>query len=347
MVIKQEISKMGVSFIGPCLATFIAVGKLESNRPTHVTRKTNISYFSCDVGIKDNDNEQGCWFFFRCIQESHAASWLYIYTLEWGLAILQDKFMMVIHQILLFHLWEIQYKFSLLQEPAIAFAQKGYHILLEKPMAVSRFKKVSLISPSLEFNKMFWLLSHVLKHSSPFSFCDAVVTDVERWWWFHFILVFQTYSRITCSQLAVYIHWNEDLPYYRINLWWSSIRFYCFICGTASKKNSIAGASYCFCWKGATTFSWRNLLCMAYLIKAPYNLEQYLTRYISEIVVIFLFKFGFHEEFDQRISSKYRFEDITWQLIILSFSFCDKTIILLCSLLDFLFWLSGYCGCVR
>jgi hypothetical protein len=44
------------------------------------------------------------------------------------------------------HCYAVSLKvFAMLQDPAIAFAKKGYHILLEKPMAVSLSVSVKYI----------------------------------------------------------------------------------------------------------------------------------------------------------------------------------------------------------
>ena len=52
-------------------------------------------------------------------------------------------------------------------EPAIAFAEKGYHILLEKPMAISE-ADCRLIIEAVERNKVLFSVCHVLRYT-PFT----------------------------------------------------------------------------------------------------------------------------------------------------------------------------------
>ncbi|MBC8180911.1 Gfo/Idh/MocA family oxidoreductase [candidate division KSB1 bacterium] len=52
-------------------------------------------------------------------------------------------------------------------EPAIAFAEKGYHILLEKPMATTE-EECRLIIEAVERNKIYFSVCHVLRYT-PFT----------------------------------------------------------------------------------------------------------------------------------------------------------------------------------
>ena len=52
-------------------------------------------------------------------------------------------------------------------EPAIAFADKGYHILCEKPMAVKK-EECESICEAVERNKVILAIGHVMRYT-PYS----------------------------------------------------------------------------------------------------------------------------------------------------------------------------------
>ena len=54
----------------------------------------------------------------------------------------------------------------ILQAPAVAFANKGYHVLLEKPMAVTESDCVE-IAKACENNGVYLAVCHVMRYFPP------------------------------------------------------------------------------------------------------------------------------------------------------------------------------------